>query len=114
MAADDLQGRGAEVFSRVCDVRDSAQVESLFQAVESKFGGVVIVFNAAGIITVGPLDSMTVHNFYGSIESQLLGHTAHNASGLAFHASPRMGTHCQHSVPGRQARGSTYVALCSQ
>ncbi|MEO8268310.1 MAG: SDR family oxidoreductase [Aureliella sp.] len=84
VAANDLRLRGAEVVWQVCDVRDNSQVKSFFHEVESKFDGVDIVFNVAGIITVGPLDSMTLHDFQDSMHTNCWGALHTTLSALPF------------------------------
>jgi NAD(P)-dependent dehydrogenase (short-subunit alcohol dehydrogenase family) len=62
-ACEELQCEGVEVFAKRCDVADRDQVEALVEAVIERFGRIDVVVNNAGIIQVGPVESMTVENF---------------------------------------------------
>jgi NAD(P)-dependent dehydrogenase (short-subunit alcohol dehydrogenase family) len=59
----DIDALGAEVSVYRCDVSDPERVESMVNAVVERFGAVDIVVNNAGIIQVGPFDSMTQGDF---------------------------------------------------
>lgn len=45
----ELEGQGAQVLARVCDVRKGEQVQALADATMEKFGAVHLVFNNAGV-----------------------------------------------------------------
>ena len=72
-AAMELRSRGAEVICEPCDVRDSAQVNGFIDRVANQWDGVDVLFNVAGIITVGPLKSMTVDDFQDSMQTNCFG-----------------------------------------
>lgn len=72
-AAAELRARGGEVLAIECDVRDPSEVESTVDAVLSTFGAVDVLFNVAGIIEVGPLDSMTLDDFHDSMNTNCWG-----------------------------------------
>jgi len=80
-AESELRNRGAHVISQVCDVRDFDQVESFFDRVANQYDGVDVLINVAGIMTVGPLDSMTLEDFQDSMQTNCFGalHTSLNA-----------------------------------
>ena len=59
----DLEGRGAEVMTVVCDVADRARVETMVSAITARFGPVDVLVNNAGIIQIGPVHNMTVDDF---------------------------------------------------
>lgn len=84
-AASELRDRGADVISQVCDVRDRDQVANYFDQVVNKYGGVDVLINVAGIITVGPLDSMTIEDFQDSMQTNCFG-----ALHTSLHALPFM------------------------
>jgi len=69
----DLRQCGADVFSQVCDVRDHDRVLSFIDRVVHQYGGVDVLINVAGIITVGPIDSMTVDDFQDSMQTNCFG-----------------------------------------
>ncbi len=85
IAAAELRGRGAEVLALSCDVRDGEQVQSFIDRVAAHFGGVDVLFNVAGIITVGPLDSLTQEDFEDSMSTNCWG-----ALNLAREVLPHM------------------------
>ena len=62
-ARDELESAGGEVLALPCDVSDRVQVEALVAQVHERFGAVDVLVNNAGIIQVGPLESMTEEDF---------------------------------------------------
>ena len=73
IAADELRTRGAEVISFPCDVRDKNQVAAYVDRVTHQFDGVDVLINVAGIITVGPLEGMTMDDFQDSMQTNCWG-----------------------------------------
>ena len=65
----DLLSRGAEVLAVRCDLRDRTDVERMVAEVASQFGHIEVLINNAGIITVGPLEEMTLEDFYDAMDS---------------------------------------------
>ena len=59
----DLESRGAEVFDAMCDMRLQGEVERMISDVRSRFGGIDVLVNNAGVIQVGPLDAQTQEDF---------------------------------------------------
>jgi NAD(P)-dependent dehydrogenase (short-subunit alcohol dehydrogenase family) len=72
-AESDLEGRGGDVLATVCDVRNQSQVNSMINQVEEHFGRLDILINNAGVIEVGPLDSMTLDDFREAMETHFWG-----------------------------------------
>jgi NAD(P)-dependent dehydrogenase (short-subunit alcohol dehydrogenase family) len=72
-AASDLQNRGYTVQSLVCDVTDRKQVEETVAAVRARFGSIDVLVNNAGVISVGPLESMTEEDYRESLATHFWG-----------------------------------------
>ncbi len=72
-AVRELKERGAQVISKTCDVGNQSQVIAFIDEVVNQFGGVDVLINVAGIISVGPLDSMTVDDFHDSMRTNFWG-----------------------------------------
>jgi short-subunit dehydrogenase len=62
-ARTELEQRGGEVFALTCDVTDQAQVEQMVQQVRDRFGMIDILINNAGTDIVGPLETLTMHDY---------------------------------------------------
>ncbi|XHR30823.1 MAG: SDR family NAD(P)-dependent oxidoreductase [Chthoniobacteraceae bacterium] len=62
-AKEDLLQRGAEVWTGICDLRDREQISAAIREVVSYFGGLDVLVNNAGLMTVGPVESMTDDDF---------------------------------------------------
>lgn len=69
----ELEGAGAEVLAVPCDVRDQRQVETMVAAVTARFGGIDLLINNAGIILVGPVETMTAADFHRAMETDFWG-----------------------------------------
>ncbi len=69
----DLTARGAQVFAGVCDVSDEAAVQGLVEAVVARFGRIDVLVNNAGIIQVGPLETMTTADFRHAMDINFFG-----------------------------------------
>jgi short-subunit dehydrogenase len=75
----DLARRGIQVLAVQCDVTDRGQVARLVQAVRDRWGAVDVLVNNAGVMTVGPFDTMTAEdyekamavNFWGAVNTVL-------------------------------------------
>ena len=63
----DLTERGAVVFTSVCDVTDRAAVARMMREVGDAFGTIDVLVNNAGVIQVGPLETMTLEDFQASM-----------------------------------------------
>ena len=59
----DLEARGADVMTYVCDVSDPTQVGQMVDTVKGQFGRIDVLVNNAGIISVGPVQNMTRQDF---------------------------------------------------
>ncbi len=63
IARKELEHRGAEVFTAECDVSSRKQVDRFIDGVVSRFGRVDVLVANAGIIQVGPIESMEIEDF---------------------------------------------------
>jgi len=72
-AADLLQESGIEVATRVCDVADRAAVRAMVEDVEATVGPIHTLITVAGVIQVGPLESMTEEHFAEAVDIILWG-----------------------------------------
>jgi NAD(P)-dependent dehydrogenase (short-subunit alcohol dehydrogenase family) len=54
---------GLEVQTFVCDVTDKAQVEKTIEDVQQQLGPIDVLVNNAGIMELGPLETMTLQDF---------------------------------------------------
>lgn len=57
-AAADLESRGVSALAVRCDVTRPADLDDLVEAVEDVWGGVDVLVNNAGVIQVGPLETL--------------------------------------------------------
>ena len=62
-AQDDLRDRGTEAYLQRCDVQDPEQIRTNLAQLTERFGPVDVLVNNAGIIQVGPVESMTVEDY---------------------------------------------------
>jgi len=69
----DLEMLGAEVMVVPCDVRNQHDVNEMIAAVNSRFGGVDVLVNNAGVIQVGPLEVMTHEDFELAMQAHFWG-----------------------------------------
>ncbi|MEJ7606608.1 MAG: SDR family NAD(P)-dependent oxidoreductase [Bryobacteraceae bacterium] len=69
LAAAQQQLPGADVLSVPCDVTDQAQVEAMVQQVKSHFGQIDVLINNAGIMTVGPMENMTIDDYREAMDT---------------------------------------------
>jgi NAD(P)-dependent dehydrogenase (short-subunit alcohol dehydrogenase family) len=62
-AFDDLGRRGGHVVTVPCDLTKPEQVNEMVATVEQRLGPIDVLVNNAGIITIGPVDHMTLDDF---------------------------------------------------
>ncbi len=72
-AQEQLAEEGYCVSTAVCDVGDAEQVADLFDQVEQTHGPVEVLVNNAGIIQVGPVESMTRQDFEEAMDVMFWG-----------------------------------------
>ena len=56
-----------------CDVRDAAQVETLFREIEARWSPVEVLVNNAGVISVGPVEAQTLDGFDHAMRTNYYG-----------------------------------------
>jgi 3-oxoacyl-[acyl-carrier protein] reductase len=92
--AGELNGWGSgRCVGFVCDVRDEAQVESLFASTVQAFGGLDILINNAGIGIFSSVESTSGDDFRAVIETNLCG---------VFYC-------CHEAIPLMRQRGGGYI-----
>jgi NAD(P)-dependent dehydrogenase (short-subunit alcohol dehydrogenase family) len=69
----ELSRDGGEVLAIRCDVRDQVQVDAMVGRVHEQWGAVDVLINNAGVIMVGPLESMTLEDFEEAVDVHLWG-----------------------------------------
>jgi NAD(P)-dependent dehydrogenase (short-subunit alcohol dehydrogenase family) len=72
-AREDLQGRGARVLAVPCDVTRPQEVDALVGRVGRELGPIDVLVNNAGVITVGPLATMTRDDFEEALRTNFWG-----------------------------------------
>jgi NAD(P)-dependent dehydrogenase (short-subunit alcohol dehydrogenase family) len=71
LAVADLRERaraGVRVVGLVCDLKDVAEIDTMLDSVRRELGSLDVLVNNAGMIEVGPLDSMTMDDFEQSMQ----------------------------------------------
>ena len=58
-----LEGQGAEVVACCCDVGNRTDIDLVVAAARERFGAIDLLVNVAGLIQVGPAESMTLDDF---------------------------------------------------
>jgi NAD(P)-dependent dehydrogenase (short-subunit alcohol dehydrogenase family) len=69
----DLQRRGADAIAIRCDVADRDDVNDMVGRVQAHYGRIDILINNAGIIQVGPLETMDVADFEQAMATNFWG-----------------------------------------
>ena len=85
-----LEAEGADVLARACDVADPAAVRDWVEAAVERFGGVDVLVNNAGVISVGPFRSLTVGDFEEAMAIHFWG-TVHPTFAVLPHMRARGG-----------------------
>ncbi len=88
---------GGKVMGLVCDVRDYAQVQSLFARVTAELGGVDILVNNAGIGIFSAVAEMSPEDFRAVLETNVCG---------VFYC-------CHEAIPLMKQRGGGYIVNIS-
>lgn len=72
-ARQELEASGARVLALECDVTDRGAVDTTIATVEAHFGSVEVLINNAGVIEVGPLETMTLADFEEAMRTHFWG-----------------------------------------
>jgi NAD(P)-dependent dehydrogenase (short-subunit alcohol dehydrogenase family) len=72
-AVAELSSTGAAVLGAACDVSDEGQARAFLDATLSRFGRIDVLINVAGIIQIGPLESMSAADFRTAMEANFFG-----------------------------------------
>lgn len=72
-AVDDLRSRGVAVAAQVCDVGHRQQVAAMVSMVEQQMGPIDVLINNAGVVQVGPEDTMSREDFEEALGIHLYG-----------------------------------------
>ena len=80
----DLERRGIPVLALAADVSESTTATALVQRVVARFGALDVVVNNAGIITVGPLPTLTRADFEEAMRTNFWGAVSVALAALPF------------------------------
>lgn len=69
----DLQECGTDAFTQRCDVTEPTQIRKALEGLEREFGPVDVLVNNAGLIQVGPVESMTVEDYENAMATHFWG-----------------------------------------
>ena len=69
----DLRACGCDAFIQRCDVTEPAQIRKSLDQLEREFGPVDVLVNNAGLIQIGPVDSMTVEDYEDAMATHFWG-----------------------------------------
>jgi NAD(P)-dependent dehydrogenase (short-subunit alcohol dehydrogenase family) len=64
---------GGDVRAFPCDIRDRDEVDALMRRVESTLGAIDLLFNVAGVIEVGPVETMRTSDFGDAMSTNFWG-----------------------------------------
>lgn len=92
-----LAGDASRVMAVACDVRDAAHVEKTFAEVESRFGGIDVLVNNAGVGVGRPVAELTYDEWNRIIGINLTG---------VFHC-------CKAAIPHLRRRGGGWIISIS-
>lgn len=72
-AHEELSALGADVLSFTCDVTDRSDVASMIDQVLKEWGQIDVLINDAGMIRVGPMETMTAEDYRAAMDVHFWG-----------------------------------------
>ncbi len=72
-AEKDLTSRGGDVLAVRCDIRVRQEVERLIERATERFGPLHALINNAGVVTVGPVETMDLEDFQDAMATNFWG-----------------------------------------
>ena len=72
-AIEEMTNDGINATSKVCDITDEKQVKDAVSYARDYFGTIDVLINNAGVIQVGPMDSMTNDDYEQALNTHLWG-----------------------------------------
>jgi NAD(P)-dependent dehydrogenase (short-subunit alcohol dehydrogenase family) len=72
-ASADLESKGGRYLALPCDITDEQQVKQLIQKIRDEVGSIDILINNAGIISVGPVETMNQSDYEKAMKTHFWG-----------------------------------------
>lgn len=88
LAREDIEKLGAQVITIACDLSDPSQIDNLIALSMGRFGHIDVLVNNAGLIQVGPIDTMTIQDFETAMDVMFWG-TVHTTLAVIPHMRER-------------------------
>ena len=102
-ARQQLEEMGAAVCAVPCDVTKPEEVDNLISSVTRHMGGIDVLVNNAGVISVGPILSQNLKDFEEAMDVMFWGTVRSHAGAAAADAGARDGKDREHCLNRRQS-----------